>query len=256
MKVNGVSEFISDNLVHSKIINKIFVPICYSSNKITKNDIEFIIIAFTNRSGSNLLMEYLGQISITACRDEILNIDNILRRKKQCDTLAEYILENAPTTKTKQLAIKASWEQIMLLHQHGVLNYFKSVKVVHIERKNKIYQAVSHLIATQTGKWTSKMKSRAQQATYSYEKIDQILMQKHYENAAIMNICKSLRLSYTQIFYENLERNPKAVLNRLLKFFSIEGEINKLESPTIVKQRNSLNEKMVSQYLSEMENYL
>lgn len=117
-----------------------------------------LIIAFSNRSGSNLLAEALAASGLVNRAHESFNFDCVIDTCEQTGLtdLASYLAHLNPSfDDPASLAIKLSWDQLFFLRRVGVIpHYWPRVRFVWILRDDLMAQALSHLVAERTGGWS------------------------------------------------------------------------------------------------------
>ncbi|BCU05743.1 Stf0 family sulfotransferase [Allochromatium tepidum] len=117
-----------------------------------------LVIAFSNRSGSNLLAEALAASGLVNRAREAFNFDRIIDTCEQTglNDLAGYLdhLNPAPE-EPPALAVKLSWDQLFFLRRVGVIPYYwPRVEFAWILRDDLMAQALSYLVAERTGGWS------------------------------------------------------------------------------------------------------
>lgn len=203
------------------------------------------ILAFTNRSGSNLLADYLRQTGRFRGFGEGLNWDEIRRSLETVPTASfpDYIARLAgPLNEPGIWGIKASWEQIIILQRANILSMFSGVKIIHSVRRDLLGQAVSHWIAHQTKQWTSIHKESGITPDFSLDRIEQILMDIVRSNTYIDLIARSLGIQRHVVVYERLQDDPAAEISRLADAVSIDLGTWQPRTPRISQQRNETND--------------
>jgi LPS sulfotransferase NodH len=119
-----------------------------------------IVIAFTNRCGSNYLGELMRSTGKIAGLGEGLNADAVANRAENwgIESFPEYFLTLAERHRRTPFGFKASWDQLLMLIRLRITDMYTGLRVIHIRRNAIVAQAVSRDIAWQTGKWTSLTK--------------------------------------------------------------------------------------------------
>lgn len=175
-----------------------------------------VILGFFNRSGSNLLGDYLRSMPGLHGFGEQLNHAVVI---KQCqrhgiDSFPDYVAHIAGRGKGPVFGIKASGSQIEMLKKWNIPAMFESVSVVHVFRNDIVAQAVSFWIAKHTKQWKSFQDPAAgeQAATYSFKHLAKIVDTIGAQNARIITACAAARLPVWNIAYENLIRDPQGEL--------------------------------------------
>ncbi len=116
-----------------------------------------VVIAFMNRSGSNLLAELLAATGLVTCVEEALNLSQVINA---CDDLhlnqlGDYFVKLHHTEpETPALAIKLSWDQLYFLTHIGVFPHlWPDVRFVWIMRADLLAQSLSLCVARQMQCW-------------------------------------------------------------------------------------------------------
>ena len=124
--------------VHEAGIRAIFQNRVAWSGTAPVIDRPLLVLAFTNRSGSNLLADYLRQTGQVAGIGEYLNQETVARQADRygIDSVPAYLqnLAGRLCSGGQQFGVKASAEQLQLLIEGGLLGMFRSASVVHIHR--------------------------------------------------------------------------------------------------------------------------
>jgi LPS sulfotransferase NodH len=180
-----------------------------------------VVLAFTNRAGSNHLAEYLCQTGRLAGFEEVLNHDTVAHLAEQwhCRSLPDYIARHVARQTPRGgrwWGVKASAEQLAMLARARIPAMFPALRVVHIWRRDILAQAVSLDIAWQSGRWTS-----LQQATTGREpvldigRIERTIEAIQTSNAAILSLAAALDLPLVSVCHEDLLARPQAVIAEL-----------------------------------------
>lgn len=127
--------------------------------------VSFVFFCFTNRCGSNYIAELMASGGLMPLAGENLNFDTVinLSRAKGARSFQEFFRVLMRRTMVNGIvAIKVAPSHLALLSDSGILDQIigRSHFIV-IERADKLAQAISLLIAFQTGRFTSKMVGNA-----------------------------------------------------------------------------------------------
>lgn len=216
-------------------------------------DRPLLILAFTNRSGSNLLADYLVQTGQVAGLGEFLNHETVARQK---DALAiqsapDYLLALARrlSREGQQFGVKASAEQLDFLIRWKLPRLFTRTTVVHIHRDDILGQAVSHWIALQTGQWTSQQGRRTVAADFDINTTRTIAHNVLRSDSAIRMKCGLYCLPYVSISYEELTFDPAATITRIGQAAGIDLGGWKPTEPKIERQSTPLNDALKAQMM-------
>jgi trehalose 2-sulfotransferase len=186
------------------------------------------ILLFTNRSGSNLLADYLVKTGRFSGLTELLNWEDataIATRHgitRFPDLLRNIYLHN--TADGRLFGVKASANQLLTLHRWGALAAFDSVRIIRITRRDLIAQAVSLSIARQTGQWTADLPAQAPAAFRPDDiltEADTIAEQLRLQDI----ILATLDLPVLDVTYEDLTAAPAATLSRVMHHFGLPDDL-------------------------------
>lgn len=184
------------------------------------NETEFLFIGFTNRCGSNFLAEALASGGSLNVASEFLNEQEIISNpefEKETFNLCEYFSGvSLNDMKDGLFALKSSIEHFVLLGVSGIISELLSRShFVHVERSDKISQAISYVIASQKGQWASYQDAVKSEANFDFGEIHNAasiiaeknrLLEEFYEK----NDIKPLRL-----VYEDFENFPAAAVEKV-----------------------------------------
>lgn len=210
-----------------------------------------IVLAFTNRSGSNLLADYLRQTNCVAGLGEYLNRETVTKKSRELNVtnLPDYIgyLVQKLSRDDQQFGVKASAEQLRFLSQWRILRMFPSVCVVHIHRDDLLAQAVSHWIARQTGQWTSLHAKRSDKVTFDGARMVAIAKDIALADQAIRMHCTFEGLRYVSVSYEEVQADPVVAVNRIAAAAGFDTSGWEPVQPRISKQSDGRNTELLWQ---------
>ena len=214
------------------------------------------ILAFTNRSGSNLLGEYLGNHPGLGGFGEVLNYTNVLRTStaKGLASFPDYIEAIARPTHNRGriFAMKASWEQFQMLYLWQIDKMFPAVRLVHIKRDDTLAQAISFMIAQQTKQWTSKQTSAPVNAPdYDFDKLRKHIPRLHQANDAIALTAASVGVPTHSVIYERMIADPQATLDALFDWGGLAPFGMSLPEPKLQKQASDISADFRTRFLAD-----
>lgn len=214
------------------------------------------IIAFTNRTGSNLLASRLHSTGLYSVIGENLNYDEVIIRSSKTDvkSFPAYIagLVNIRENSSKIFGIKASWDQLLMICRWGINRMFSDIAVVHIERESLVEQAVSFSIAGQTKRWTSEYPDTGMSPVYNRDDIDSKLYDIVSSNQAIIAICDIMKMRRLRVTYEELVKDPDKVVGNVARFSGV-IDTPIMSSAGIRKQASENNTKFSEMYRAEAQ---
>lgn len=230
---------------HERRISAHFAGKCVWDCKERVFDQDLLVLGFTNRSGSNLLGDYLRQTNMVQSLGENLNWVSVINhaQQKQIKNFPNYIryLVNIGPT-YPNFGIKATWGQLNMLYRWNIPAMFPACRVIIIQRRNILRQAVSLSIANQTQKWSSRQVGTGITPVYDPKSIIKIMHSIERSNALMLRFCEAIGISYTTLYYENLLREPNASVQQALFDIDIACKALSLAEPTIQRQSNHIND--------------
>jgi trehalose 2-sulfotransferase len=213
------------------------------------------VMAFTNRSGSHLLAEYMLQTGRFRGLGEWLNLPVVTEFAKTSasSSLPEYLrwlAAHLGAGPDSDLGINASAEQLSMLVRHGLLGMFAGVRIVHMRRQDLIGQAVSFHIANQTQRWTSRHPSSidSQDVPFDARQIDAFIQSIQKQNAQIEVQLALLDCPKATVTYEDLTDTPGPVLRRLGRNLGVDLQEWRPVVPRLEKQSDTRNLAMVEEF--------
>lgn len=214
------------------------------------------VMAFTNRSGSHLLAEYMLQTGRFRGLGEWLNLPVVTEFAKTSgsSTLPEYLrwlAAHLGAGPDSDLGIKASAEQLSMLVRHGLLGMFAGVRIVHMRRQDLVRQAVSFHIASHTERWTSRHPSSLDPADVPFDarQIDALIQSIQKQNAQTEVLLALLDHPKATVTYEDLTDTPGPVVRRLGRTLGVDLQAWKPVAPRLKKQSDAHNLAMVDEFL-------
>jgi trehalose 2-sulfotransferase len=187
---------------------------------------QLVLLGFVNRSGSNLLGEYLGSLPGLTDFGEKLNHRVVVRQceRKGIDGFPEYIRSLADAAGERRLGIKASGTQVEMLHKWNILSMFGGVRALHIVRQDIVSQAVSFWIANHTKQWTGMQRSAVSEQDVPYDPaaIGQIIQTIGRQNTRVVAAFSALAIPVRTVVYERLLAEPEAEMRSLGEFLELD----------------------------------
>lgn len=202
-----------------------------------------ILVAATHRSGSYLACDWLSQLGGLPFPEEHFNFNlqtarQELRLSERADlsqVLDALILKRVAVHGV--FTVKAMWPAFASIFAQfaqaegdaadkfsaHAFKWLGRPQVLFIRRRDKVRQAVSFEIAKQTGVWR-KQKGHHFKDTdllYSYPRILACWNQIHEDEAAWLEFFREHRLSYHEIWYEDLVAEPNEQIHSALEFLAM-----------------------------------
>jgi LPS sulfotransferase NodH len=120
---------------------------------------------------------------------------------------------------------------------------------VWLQRRDKLRQAVSYGIATQTGQWSSEFK-RGVPPAYRFEHFHGRLRVIQHQEALIQAFVAAHSINPDLLYYEDLSTDPKSVLPRV---FGVDFRRSSTGGDRSLRpQRNSINDDFLQQFAADL----
>lgn len=224
-----------------------------------------VFVCFSNRSGSNLLLDTLGRVGF-GCEpgDEFFNAESITDHSKEFDFADfEQYLEYVITIRGFRdcVFLKIGPHQLFWLANSGLLQkYFAAAKYTLIERKDQIAQAVSLYVAEATGIYLRSREQAgqadpAQDIAYSKHGILKCLKHLTDVGALFRYFFELHSLKHHHIWYEQIDTDPVGTLKALIRDLSIEPYFPphweralQTQEAGIARQSSALNAQMIARF--------
>lgn len=207
------------------------------------------LLAFVNRSGSNLLAEYMRTTHCFAGFHEHLNYDTVARLSGQfgARSFPDYLqgLVESLGVPERVFGFKASWDQAAMMFRFGAHRMYRGVRVIHIVRNDTLAQAISFQIAAATRQWTSAQKAEANaKVEFNGPALANLIDSIHFGNQAIEELGHLLDVPRLRLLYEDLVADPVSVMTRIGRFSGQDLQDWKPVQPSIRKQASDLNDQL------------
>jgi LPS sulfotransferase NodH len=220
------------------------------------------IICSTARSGSTLLASLLIHTRKLGVPHEYLNFVNHVEPLferwglgpiERVDPRDYFVaLHRFRTTPNGIFGLKAHPNQLSVLTRSGLLEaVLPSATYVHVRRRDVVLQAVSFLIAEQTGKWTSHGVS-AREPEYDAELLVKYLNGLHAQNQDWDAYFRQRGANPVEVVYEDLLADPAASCQAVSDALDV-GPLGRvtLADAHIVRQGGELNAEWARRFRSE-----
>lgn len=244
--------------IHEKEITALFKDQVFYTGDGPVFDEPLYLLAFFNRSGSNLLASHLRTTRYFGGFHEQLNHMTVAQQSKDggCESFPDFIRFASSNYGQgyKTWGFKASWDQIMMLYRFGIHRMYPAVKVIHITRRNLVEQAVSYMIALQTKQWTSNHEGAENvEPAYDYDLLNQVIHDSAMAEAHVRAICTVFDIPHLTVRYEALTRGPKPVIQKIGRFAGVDLSKWTPREPPLKKQANMLNKTYCDRYRADRQ---
>jgi LPS sulfotransferase NodH len=217
----------------------------------------FIFVCFTNRCGSNYLGQLLASGGMFRVPGENLNADTVINHAKAQahDSLQRYFRWLVNHTKRHDVVtLKLAPMHIEVLGRAGILDEVaERSKFIVIERCDKLGQAISQVIAFQTGKFMSSHQGRKSETELVFQRasIDRILAGNAdaYRQFEMFFGCNGIIPA--KVIYEQLVLDPVQAMRLLAQQIGYPEMVVKPEAVRISRQAGALNAAWRALYLEQ-----
>ncbi len=214
------------------------------------------LLAFTNRSGSNLLGEYLGHHPDLGGFGEVLNHTNVVRTStaKSITSFPDYIgaIARPHHNRGRIFGVKVAWDQLQMLYRWRIDAMFPSVRLIHIKRDDTLDQAISFMIAQQTKQWTSKqIQAPVKDPDYDFDRIRKYIPRLNQANESIALTAASVGVPTHSVTYERLIADPQGTLDGVFDWGELAPYGMTLPEPRLKKQAAAMSEQFRQRFLAD-----
>lgn len=217
------------------------------------SDRPLVLMAFTNRCGSNLTASYLREANVVRGLGEYLNYDMVIRhaRNRNFTAFPDYVgwLHARKTRKGGVFGTKASGDQISLILRWGIDRMFSGLRIIHVVREDVVAQAVSYSIASQTQRWTSNQRGLDVEPVFDPEDIFKRMQAIMRTNEKIQLIAEIAGIPRLIVSYGDIVRQPKSEIERICTFLEVPAPASADITPQIERQSTGLNAEFRASFL-------
>ncbi len=229
-------------------------------------------ICFTVRSGSTLLSQLLADTGL-AGRPKEHFYHNISPDNPRGDAIPDYraYLEQILAADTSANGVFGSkvgggyWRDFArrlrsiegfdsLPLKAALDRIFPDLRYLHLTRRNKARQAVSHWMAIQTGRWSSQDVVENSTPRYDFAAIDHLLQEIMIREAVWAEYFAENSIQPYGIIYEDFVAHPAATVRAVLDCLDIERPTDfKVPAPRYQRLSNDLSEAWVQRFRQEKQ---
>lgn len=224
--------------------------------------LDLFFVVFTNRSGSTYLTELLHLMGAgNQPHAEQFNEAPVLRRVKKAKipTFTDYLLNVArqqrKVSQGNRIGYKIGPAQLFWLTRLGVLEHFRSLRLIYSLREDRVAQAVSHMKASATGRWHTLMPIRRQkQVAYSRKELLKYLRGISRSQELFDYYCSLHQPQRLDVVYEQVLEDPCREMARMADFLGMTEfapESINLDAVRIQQQRDEDNERLCRLFREE-----
>ena len=226
-------------------------------------DLPLVVLLFTNRSGSNLLVDRLlthpnmegfvwaDQFGELLNADEVAAISPTLGATSFPAYLAK--LAHPSCARGALFGVKASPEQLVMLVRCRIDQMFAGLRVIYITREDTLGQAISMSIALATEEWDSTCPAVPDaKPRYDFRQLNDLMAMFRQANIYARLVLEAFDLQWHGVRYEEMTSEMEATVHRVATWLglSIKGWV--MPPPQIAKQASALSDSFRAQFLSDI----
>jgi LPS sulfotransferase NodH len=220
-------------------------------------DLDYLFLCFTNRCGSNYLAQLLAATGAFNEAGEFFNAPTVFEHAvpRGLRSLAAYFSVLPEIVPHRgRLAAKAGIDQLVMLADAGILDALGGrARYLLLERQDRLGQAISRVIASQNGRWTTAHESDLPDSALVYDRfaIDLELAKITRANAAFLLFFRANAIVPIHIAYEALMREPGESFRTIAGALDIKRLAYRPSRVTIHRQSGDINHEWRNRYLNE-----
>jgi len=221
------------------------------------DNVQILFVCYTNRSGSNFLCEALSSTGVYNMGQELLNWTALLKtavklRAHSLDELLEMLIR--PQIRDGRFVMKVSCAHIEVLVKCGLMApVMPNAQFVHVERADRLAQAISFEIAAQTSAWTSLMTQKsdsAKQLVYSRKQLAK-LVRSFADQNRLLDVFFGLNgITPAHVLYERLVIDPQLQVSAVGQLVGLQGLAMDRSQMRLERQATSINKEWRARFLA------
>lgn len=219
-------------------------------------DCDWLFICFANRSGSFYLAQLLAAGGVGNEAGEFFNAETVIEhsRRRGLTSLAGFV-EALPAIlgMPARLIAKAGVGQLVMLIDAGILPaLLPRSRFLLIERGDRLGQAISRVIASQTGQWTSAHQATigSEDLVYDRAAIETEWARADYTTHGFYRLFAANGIAPIHVGYEALLDDPAAVLAEIGAALGIGPIPYRPQGVSLQRQAGPVNAAWRARYLA------
>jgi LPS sulfotransferase NodH len=217
-----------------------------------------LFLCFTNRCGSNYAAQLIASTGMCNEAGEFFNAATVLEHAvpRGLTSLQDYVtLLPDLVPRRPVLAAKLGLDQLVMLTDAGILDdWLPRSTFLLIERQDKLGQAISRVIAAQTGAWTSADDTGVAMPQYSAAAIASELVKIAAANAGFYAWFAMNGIMPVHTSYEQLLQNPSVPFADLAQRVGVDMAPANPTRVTLLRQATAMNEIWRARFSEEPPN--
>jgi LPS sulfotransferase NodH/2-polyprenyl-3-methyl-5-hydroxy-6-metoxy-1,4-benzoquinol methylase len=217
------------------------------------------IVASSYRSGSNYLCWEFWRTGVLGAPVEFLNPYDALpvfMNRFKASSPADYIVKLIEHRSSKNgvfgLKTHSHHFEAFLKQYPGLLKALAPVTFIHINRRNKLAQAVSMAKALQTDFWTSRIESERPPPQYDRGLIEKCLVEVEQQELRWPRWFEANNITPFRVLYEDLIAATPKVVRSILELLGVENdEPDEVQVPPTSRQGDAINREWIERFDKE-----
>lgn len=215
------------------------------------------MIASTPRAGGSLLSQQLWSSGILGAPAEYFGFYSTFLRlvaRLQPDTMEEYLAKLTPlrTSLNGVFGFKAHFDHIQFMALTGLLSRMQQMRVVAIERRDHLAQAVSHARALQTGQWYSLNTNPKAPPSYNADLIRWSANHLDQQRRGWASFFEQHKLKPIRVDYDALAADPVSVGREVIDRLEMpRTPVTPVQLPSLERQADAINAEWIERFRRE-----
>jgi trehalose 2-sulfotransferase len=217
------------------------------------------IVASSYRSGSNYLCWELWRTGVLGAPVEFLNPYDalpVLMNRFKASSPSDYVKKLIERRSSKNgvfgLKTHSHHFEAFLKQYPLLLEALSPVTFIHINRRNKLAQAVSMAKALQTDFWTSRIESERPPVQYDRELIAKCLAEVELQELKWPRWFEAHKIIPFQVLYEDLIADGPKVVRSIVELLGVEDdEPDEVHVPPMNRQGDGTNREWIERFKQE-----
>jgi LPS sulfotransferase NodH len=180
-----------------------------------------VFVLFSNRCGSNYLVELMKQLPTLTMRNEIFNAQTVAQvcTNRGFNDFDHYLRFMRRGCKTPHWGAKLGCVQLDMVQRFGLFEAFQEgAHLIWLKRKNVVAQAVSLYIAHHNRQWASFHKVQGETPPYNFRDIKAIAGAVLRNNMDAELSLSLLNISYHALWYEDYLADTDQHMRRIADY--------------------------------------
>ena len=170
------------------------------------------------------------------------------------NTIRDYVyrLFELRTSPNGVFAFKGHWYHFRFVAGAGLLRFFPGLRFIHIERRDRLAQAVSAAKKQQTKQSTSMTHPSQRRPVYDRGTIQRALARFEYETVQWNAMFRRSGIEPVRVVYESLVADPDAIVDDILRRFGFTRDpACYVEVPRLERLSDSVNSEWIERFRRE-----